>query len=428
LAKGKIPEIVVLPTSTEQVASAVRLANKYRIPVTPRGAGTNLSGGTVTPEGGLVISLTRMDRILEIDTANERVVVEPGVVNLELQERLGAYGYEFRPDPASQKASTLGGNIAENAGGPHCLKYGVTTNHVLGLEVVLPNGEVTSMGGKAEGIPGYDLIGLLVGSEGTFGIVTKAVLRISPLPRALRSLLAVFDDLGKAGKSTRDIVAAGILPAALEIMDKLMIWAVNQSGGVSYPEGAEAVLIVELDGYEEALDRRLAQCEEICRSNGAQSISTAFSAAERTRLWAGRKGAFGAGARISPAFLVNDGTVPRDKLPEVLAALGEIGRKHRVRIGNVFHAGDGNLHPNIYYGVDDVEERERAHQAAYEILEVCAKAGGTISGEHGTGMEKLKAMPLIFSPVEISLMKRIKSVFDPEGRCNPGKVLPAEAV
>jgi len=423
MAKGRVPEAVALPISTEQVAAVVKLARHYRVPFTARGAGTNLSGGTVTPHGGIVISLTRMDGILEIDLPNERAVLEPGVVNLELQQALAPFGYQFCPDPASQKASTIGGNVAENAGGPHCLKYGVTTNHILGLEVVLPDGELANLGGKAADWPGYDLIGLMVGSEGTLGIVTKITVRICRLPKEVRCLLAVFDQLEKAGMACRDIIAAGILPAALEIMDRLIIWAVAQAGMAVYPENAEAVLIVELDGTD-GLEKGLEECAQICRANGAQEVSTAWSPEERERLWAGRRGAFGAGAKISPAFLVNDGTVPRDKLPEVLRQLEEIGRRYRVRIGNVFHAGDGNLHPNIYFSADDAEERERAHQAAYEVFEVCARAGGTISGEHGIGMEKIAGMRLIFSPTELEVMKRIKRIFDPEGLCNPGKILP----
>jgi glycolate oxidase subunit GlcD len=423
MAKGRVPEAVVLPRTAEQVAGVVRLAQEYKVPFTARGAGTNLSGGTVTPHGGIVISLARMDRILEIDVANQCAVVEPGVVNLHLQQALAPLGYEFRPDPASQKASTIGGNVGENAGGPHCLKYGVTTNHVLGMEVVLPSGEIINFGGKAADLPGYDLIGLLIGSEGTLGIITRIIVRVSPLPKEVRCLMAVFDKLEKAGAACRDIIAAGILPAALEIMDRLMIWAVVQSGLAAYPEDAEAVLVVELDGIE-GLDRRLEQCVDICRQNEAQEVSAGWSPQERERLWAGRRAAFGAGAKISPAFLVNDGVVPRDKLPEALRQLGEVGRKWRVKIGNVFHAGDGNLHPNIYYKADDAEERERAHQAAYEVFEICARAGGTISGEHGIGMEKIAGMPLIFSADELEIMRRMKHVFDPKGLCNPGKVLP----
>jgi len=438
MARGVLPDAVVLPTSTGQVAEVVKLAGKYGVPFTARGAGTNLSGGSVTPRGGIVICLTRMDSILEIDIANRCAVVQPGVVNQELQEALAPFGYQFCPDLASQKASTIGGNVAENAGGPHCLKYGVTTNHVLGLEVVLSDGEVLNLGGKAGDSPGYDLVGLLVGSEGTLGIITKIIVRISPLPKAVRTLLAVFDQpathigrpadqyggLEKAGQATSDIIAAGILPAAMEIMDRLMVWAVVQSGEAVYPEDAEAVLIVELDGMEEGLEARLGECVEICRRNGAREISTAWTEEERERLWAGRKGAFGAGAKISPAFLVNDGTVPRDKLPGALRQVEEIGRRWRVKIGNVFHAGDGNLHPNIYFDANDPEERARAHRAAYEILRLCAELGGTISGEHGIGLEKVEAMALIFSPTELELMRTIKRIFDERGLCNPGKVLP----
>ena len=424
-ARGVPPEAVVFPATTEQVAAVVKLAHQSHVPLVARGAGTNLSGGAVTPQGGIVLCLARMDHILEIDLANRCAIVEPGVVNLTLQNSLAPLGYQFCPDPASQKVSTIGGNIAENAGGPHCLKYGVTTNHVLGLEVVCSDGTVLTLGGKASDAPGYDLMGLLVGSEGTFGIVTKIIVKISPLAREVRTLLAVFDKLEQAGQACRDIIAAGILPAALEIMDRLMIWAVVQSGQAAYPEDAEAVLIVELDGPEPTdLDRRLAQCTEICQKCQAQQLSTAMSPADREQLWAGRKSAFGAGGRISPAYLVNDGTVPRDKLPEVLRQVEEIGRRFAVQIGNVFHAGDGNLHPNIYFPAGDPAARDRAHRAAHEILELCARVGGTISGEHGIGLEKLSAMSLVFTPVELALMGQLKQIFDPTGILNPGKVLP----
>jgi glycolate oxidase len=426
-AKGRLPEAVLLPDSTEQVLAIVKLANQYRLPFTPRGAGTNLSGGAVTPEGGLVISLAKMDRILEIDLPNRIAVVEPGVVNLELQQALAPSGYQFCPDPASQKASTIGGNVAENAGGPHCLKYGVTVNHVLGLEVVLPKGEIIQLGGKAADAPGYDLIGLFVGSEGTLGIATKILLRLSPLPSGIRTLSAIFTSLEKAGQATTEIIAAGILPAALEIMDKMMLWALAQTGEALYPPDAEAVLIVELDGGQESLDRRLAQCAEICRRNDATEVSAGWSEKEREQLWRGRRSAYGAGAKISPKFLVNDGTVPRDKLAEVLREVQEIGRRYQVRIGNFFHSGDGNLHPNIYFDADNPEERERAEAAAKEILEVCVCAGGTISGEHGIGLEKKAAMSLVFSPAEMSIMKQLKELFDPLGICNPGKIFPETA-
>jgi glycolate oxidase len=423
-AKGKIPEAVLLPDSTDQVAAIVKLANQYRLPFTPRGAGTNLSGGAVTPEGGLVISLARMDRILEIDLPNRIAVVEPGVVNLELQQALAPHGLQFCPDPASQKASTIGGNVAENAGGPHCLKYGVTVNHILGLEVVLPKGEVLQLGSKVADAPGYDLIGLFVGSEGTLGIATKIFLRLSPLPSNVRTLSATFASLENAGLATTEIIAAGILPAALEIMDKMMLWALAQTGEALYPPDAEAVLIVELDGGEESLDRRLAQCTEICRNNGATEVSSGWSETEREHLWRGRRSAYGAGAKISPKFLVNDGTVPRDKLAEVLREVQEIGQRYQVRIGNFFHSGDGNLHPNIYFDSANPAERERAEAAAKEILEVCVRAGGTISGEHGIGLEKKSAMSLVFSPAELRIMKQLKELFDPLGICNPGKIFP----
>jgi glycolate oxidase subunit GlcD len=423
MSQGLVPEVVVLPTTTQQVAEVVKLARQAGMPYVVRGAGTNLSGGTVLPKGGMVICLARMDRILEIDTANGCAVVEAGAVNLELQQRLAPLGYQFCPDPASQKAPTIGGNIGENAGGPHCLKYGVTSNHVLGLVVVLTNGEIVRLGGKAPEYPGYDLMSLMIGSEGTLGIITEATLRISPLPRATRTLLAVFDSIEKAGRATRDIIAVGILPAALEIMDRLMIWAVAQAGVAAYPDNAEAVLVVEVDGEEAGLDEQLAKCREICTAAGATELQTGMGEEERERLWQGRRGAAGAGGRIAPGFLVNDGTVPRDKLPETLARMEEIGRRLGVKIGSVFHAGDGNLHPNIYYNPDDPQETHNAHQCALEILQVCAELGGTISGEHGIGMEKMAAMKLVFGAEEMELMRRIKGIMDPEGLCNPGKIL-----
>jgi glycolate oxidase len=424
VARGALPDAVLLPVSTAQVAEIVRVCCEHRIPFTPRGAGTNLSGGAVTPFGGLVISLARMDRILEIDLLNRCAAVEPGVVNLELQQALAPHKLQFCPDPASQKASTIGGNVAENAGGPHCLKYGVTSNHILGSEVVLPDGEVVQLGGKAPELCGSDLVGLFVGSEGTLGIVTKIIVRLSPLPGEVRTLSAIFDSLEAAGQATTEIIAAGVLPAAMEIMDKMMLWALREAGQALYPDGAEAVLIVELEGGDASLERRAAQCEKICRDNGAREVSAGGSAEERERLWTGRRAAYGAGAKISPKFLVNDGTVPRDKLAEVLRQVQEVGRRHRVRIGNFFHAGDGNLHPNIYFDADDPEERERAEAAAKEILEICVRAGGTVSGEHGIGLEKKSAMALVFSPAELAIMRKLKQFFDPLGICNPGKVLP----
>ncbi|MGQ9625937.1 MAG: FAD-binding oxidoreductase [Anaerolineae bacterium] len=417
------PEAVVLPGTAEEVAQVVKLCYREGIPFTPRGAGTNLSGGSVPIKGGVVIVTNRLNRVLEIDIPNQRAVVEPGIFNLDLQRALAKHGYLYAPDPASQKVSTMGGNVAENSGGPHCLKYGVTTNHVLGLEVVLPNGEIVHLGGKALDIPGYDLVGLMVGSEGTLGIVTKITVRIMRQPEAVKTMLVIFDDLETAGKAVSGIIAAGIIPATLEMMDNVTIKAVEKAVKAGYPLDAEAVLIIELDGLKDDMERVAGEILEICRAVGAREVKMARTPAERDQLWAGRRGAFGAVGSVHP-YLVCDGTVPRTKLPEVLRKVAKIGEKYGLEIANVFHAGDGNLHPLILFDARDKEQEELVLRAGAEILAVCAEAGGTISGEHGIGIDKIQAMSLIFSPAEISAMRLAKEVFDPKNLCNPGKVLP----
>lgn len=420
-----MPDAVVLPGSGREVAELVKLANRHSIPFTARGAGTNLSGGSVASRGGLVISLGRLNRILEIDIPNQRMVVEPGVFNLDVQKALAPYGYLYAPDPASQKVSTLGGNVGENAGGPHCLKYGVTTNHVLGLEVVLPTGDVVELGGKALDTPGYDLVGLFVGSEGTLGIVTKLILRIMHQPEAIKTMLVVFESLEAAGQAVSDIIAAGIIPATLEMMDNVIIRAIEKTFNAGYPLDAEAVLIIEVDGLKDDQDRLAEEIMQTCRRAGATTVSVARSPEERDQLWAGRRGAFGAVGSIKPNYLVCDGTVPRTMLPAVLKRVAQIGQKHDVLIGNVFHAGDGNLHPLILFDARDANETERVRAAALEILEACVDAGGTITGEHGVGLEKLAGMPLIFSAADLEAMRRVKHALDPAGLANPDKVLPA---
>jgi len=418
------PEAVVLPRSTEEVSAVLRFAHQEKIPVVARGSGTNLSGGSIPARGGIVLHFSRMNRILEIDLENQRVVVEPGLFNLDLQNELARHGYYYAPDPASQKVSTLGGNLGENSGGPHCLKYGVTTNHILGAEVVLPDGTVIWTGGKASDNPGYDLVGILVGSEGTFGIVTRLVLRIMRKPEAVQTFLAVYDSLEDAGNTVSAIIGAGIIPATLEMMDRMVMKAVEDSIHAGYPLDAEAVLIIELDGIRDGMDRLARRITEICRANHVREVKMATSEAERMKLWAGRKGAFGAVARLRPNYLVCDGTVPRTKLPGVLKKVLEIGRKYELEIGNVFHAGDGNLHPLILFDARNEDELRRVHLAGAEILKACAEAGGTISGEHGVGTEKIGGMALVFSPDDMEAMKRMKMAFDPDGTCNPGKVLP----
>ncbi len=382
LDKGKAG-FVVFPNTAEQISEIVKLLYTSGLSYVARGAGTNLTGGTIPMNGGTVIEISRMNKILEIDLENERAVVEPGVFNLTLQNALAEKGYYYAPDPASQKVSTLGGNVGENSGGPHCLKYGVTSNHILGAEVVLPNGEITWIGGKAQDAPGPDLLGLLVGSEGTLGIATKLVCRIMRMPERVVTMLAIFNDVEAAGQSVSDIIADGIIPATLEIMDNVVIRAVEDSVHAGYPVDAEAVLIIELDGLSDGMDDQMQRIVEICKKDGAANFRTAKDANERAELWKGRKNAFGAVARVRPAYLVCDGTVPRTELPKALAEVKKISKKYNLPIGNVFHAGDGNLHPLIMFDDRDADELDRVRKAGSEILKACADLGGTISGEHG---------------------------------------------
>lgn len=424
LHAGK-PDVVVFPDNTAQVSEVVALAHAESIPVTARGGGTNLSGGSVPTRGGIVLVLSRMTHILEIDVPNQRAVVEAGLYNLSLQEALLPYGYLFAPDPASQKVATMGGTVGENAGGPHCLKYGVTTNHVLGLEVVLPDGKVAQMGGKAVDTPGYDLVGLLVGSEGTLGIVTTITVRILPVPETIKTMLVVFDDLESAGQTVSDIISAGIIPATLEMMDNLIIRAVEAAHSAGYPVDAEAVLIIELDGLADDMDKQVHEITAICKRNGAGDVRVARDAAERDALWAGRRGAFGAVGRIKPSYLVNDGTVPRTALPGVLRQIKEIGERYQLPVGNVFHAGDGNLHPLVLFDPAEEGIKEQVEKAGEEIMRVCVEAGGTITGEHGVGLEKIHGMSMIASDDVMDAMRLVKDAFDPWGLTNPDKILPA---
>jgi glycolate oxidase len=419
-----MPSLVVLPTTTEQVATAVRLANQAGIPFLARGAGTGLSGGAIASGDSMLICLARMRRILSIDPVNLRAVVQPGVVNSDLSEAAAPYGLQYLPDPSSQRACTIGGNVAENSGGPHCLAYGVTLNHVLGVEMVLPNGEIVTLGGAALDPPGYDLLGLVVGSEGTLGIVTQITVRLAPLQEDVRTLLAVFDRLEAASRAVSAIIAAGIIPAALEMMDQLALQAIEAYVHVGYPLDAAAVLLIEIEGLHEGLDEQAAQIEDICQTEGARSVRRAETADERALLWRGRKSAFGAVGRLAKAYFTQDGVVPRTKLPQVLEEIQEIGRRHRLRILNVFHAGDGNLHPLILFDPDDPDEIARTWRATDEIMATFVKAGGTITGEHGIGLEKRDYMPLLFSPRELTLMRDLRHVFDPHDRCNPGKIFP----
>ncbi len=419
------PQAVVFPTSTAQVVGVVKTASQAKLPVVARGAGTGLSGGAVITEGGIVIVTSRMKKILEIDLENRRARVQPGVVNLDLSLAVADEGYYFAPDPSSQKACTIGGNVAENAAGPHTLAYGVTTNHVLGLEVVLPDGEVIHTGAKYWDRPGYDLTGFIVGSEGTLGIVTEIIVRLSRKPESVETLLAVYNTVLDATRTVAAITARGITPAALEMMDGFTLRAVEEATHAGYPMDSAAVLLIEVEGLREAAEENAEAAEEICRENHAREVRRAKSAEERDLLWRGRKNAFGALGRISPSYYVQDGVIPRTRLPEMLEFIEQVGQAHDLRIGNIFHAGDGNLHPLLMFDARDKEQSERVMKAARAILSKCVDMGGSITGEHGVGIEKKDLMPLIFSDDDLELMGRLKSVFNPRGDLNPGKLLPA---
>jgi len=423
LAAGT-PAAVVLPGDTGQIAAVVRAAAGARVPFVPRGFGTNLSGGSVSARGGLVIELSRLGRILAVEPAGRYAVVQPGVTNLELQDALKPLGFYYAPDPASQKVSTLGGNVGENSGGPHCLKYGVTANHVLGMTLVLPNGDVVQTGGPALDSPGYDLRGLSIGSEGTLAIVTELVVRILPSPESVVTLLAIYDDVADAARSVSAIIAAGIVPATLEMMDATVMRAVEESKPCGFPLDAAAVLIAEVDGPRAGLDEQARRISELCTANRCRDVRRARDAAERDLLWAGRRGAFGAIARLAPSFLVADCTVPRTLLPEALGRVAAIAQKHRLPHGNVFHAGDGNLHPLLLFDSRDPEQLGRVHEAGREIMEACVALGGTITGEHGVGVEKSEAMRLVASEDDLDFQRRIRAAFDPYDFLNPGKILP----
>ena len=418
------PEAVVFPATTEEVARLVRWANENNFVIVPRGAGTGLSGGAIPIAGGLVMGFSRMKKILEIDIPNLRAVVEPGVVNLDLSAATSPSGYYFAPDPSSQRACTLGGNVAENAGGPHTLAYGVTTNHVLGLEVVLPDGEIIHTGGRVFDCPGYDLTGLFVGSEGTLGIVTKIIVRLTRLPETVKTLLAVYDTVDAAAETVAEITQRAITPAALEMMDQVCLQAVEDYIHAGYPLDAAAVLLIELEGLKEQVETQAGQIGEVCRERGARSVRVAQSEAERQKLWAGRKGAFGALGRIAPSFYVQDGVIPRTKIVETLRFIREVGDRLGLKVANVFHAGDGNIHPNILYDARDRDQNRRVVEAGAEILAFCVSLGGSITGEHGVGMEKNDLMPLLFSEDDLTVMGKLKSVFNPAGRFNPSKVFP----
>ncbi len=418
-----IPELVVLPSSTEGVQAVVRACSREGVPFVARGAGTGLSGGATPVAGGVVISLARMNRILEIDLDSQRVVVEPGVANLDVTRAVAEHGFFYAPDPSSQQVCTIGGNVAENSGGAHCLKNGFTVHHVTGLTLVLPDGEVVELGGKALDPDGPDLLGVVVGSEGTLGIVTRITLRVVRAPEVVQTLLAGFETTDAAGAAVSGIVARGILPSALEMMDRLTIEAAELAVKPGYPAGAGAVLLVELDGVSAQVEEDAAEVERICTECGAFELRAATNDVARALLWKGRKSAFAAMGRVATDYYVQDGVVPRTRLPEVLRQIEELSVAHGLRVGNVFHAGDGNLHPLVLYDAAE-GETERARILAEAILDACLDAGGSLTGEHGVGMDKACSMPRMFSERDLEVFARLRRAFDPDGLCNPGKVIP----
>jgi len=418
-----LPRAVLLPTSAEQVQSIVRICHRERIPFVARGSGTGLSGGATPVENGIVISLVRMNRILEVDFPNARAVVEPGVLNLDVTARIQHNEFFYAPDPSSQTVCTIGGNVAENAGGAHCLKYGFTTTHVLGLEVVLPDGSLVHLGGKTLDAPGYDLAGVFVGSEGTLGIATKITLRIVKRPECVRTLLAAFDSTNEAGAAVSGIIAAGMLPSAIEMMDHLAIQAAEAAVHANYPD-CGGLLLVELDGPVAEVESLMTSVNEICRSNGAWEIRIAQSEAERALIWKGRKSAFAAMGRISSNYIVQDGVIPRTALPQVMGEIQRLSQEAGLRVANVFHAGDGNLHPLVLYDRRVPGQHEAAETLSARILELCIEAGGSITGEHGVGLDKKKMMSKMFAEPDLLTMQRVRCAFDPQQLSNPTKIFP----
>jgi glycolate oxidase len=417
------PSAVVLPASAAEVQSVVRLCARNGIPFVARGHGTGLSGGALPVKGGVVIALSRLNRVLEVDLDNQRVTVEPGVTNLEITKQVAPFGYYYAPDPSSQQVCSIGGNVAENSGGVHCLKYGFTTHHVLGVEAVLPDGEIVHLGGTLVDTPGPDLLGLVIGSEGTLAVVTKVIVKVLRKPQAVQTLLAAFDSIDAAGGAVSDIIGAGIIPAAIEMMDALAIQAAEAAVHPNFPP-ADTVLIVELDGPAEEVSGLFPLVHDICTRRGASTVEVAQNDEQRMRIWRGRKAAFAAMGRVSQNYYVQDGVVPRTRLPEVLKRIKELSERSGLGIANVFHAGDGNLHPLICYDERVPGEADRAVAAAAEILAYCIEAGGSLTGEHGIGADKSRYMPTMFSADDLDVMQRVREAFDPRGLSNPGKVFP----
>ena len=418
------PNVAVFPQIAAEVAAIVKLCNERRVPFVPRGAGTSLAGGGLPVGGGVMIVLTRMREIAEVNLRDRYAIVEPGVVNAALNKRLAGTGFHYAPDPSSQGACTIGGNCATNAGGPHTLKYGVTVNHVLGLEMVTADGDIVRIGGSAEDSPGPDLVGTIVGGEGTLGIVTKIWVRLTRNPQGVRTMLGIFDSVDDATQAISGIIGAGIIPAALEMMDQGILVAVEQAFHFGFPLDAAAILLIEVDGLEVGLDAQRDQVAEICRTHGAREVRFAADAKERLQLWKCRKQAFGAIGRLSPSYCTQDGVVPRTKLPEIFQRIRAIGTKYDLRIVNVFHAGDGNLHPILLFDERHPEEIQRVLAASHEILDECLACGGSVTGEHGIGLEKLSFMNRMFTDDDLDVMTRLRDALNPDGQLSPGKLLP----
>lgn len=419
------PQAVVLPANTDQASQVLKVLYEAGVPFIPRGAGTSLSGATIALMGGVVVCLSRMKAIEEIDLENRIAVVEAGVVNLWITQAVENDGFLYAPDPSSQQACTIGGNVATNSGGPHTLKYGVTMNHIIGVEMVLYDGRVVQLGGKVEGMPGYDLTGLVVGSEGTLGLVTKATVRLTQAPQTTRTLLGIFDSVDDATQTVSDVIREGIIPAAVEMMDQTILEAVEDAFQFGFPKDADAVLIIELDGIEAGIDDQLERVLEICRRNRSREIRQAADEAERELLWKSRKRAFGAVGRLSPNYVTQDGVVPRTRLPEILRIIYATGEKYGLKVANVFHAGDGNIHPLILFDEKDEDKVQAVLKASDDILNACIDLGGSVTGEHGIGIEKVKHLARMYSEDDLSVMLDVRSAFDPETRCNPGKLFPS---
>jgi glycolate oxidase len=418
------PDVVVFPVTAEQVSGIVKLAAEHRLPIVGRGAGTGLSGGALARNGGVMLVFARMNCILEFDVENQRAVVQPGVVNYELTLAAEPHGLYFAPDPSSWKSSTIGGNVAENAGGPHTLAYGVTTNHVTALELVLPDGEIVRVGSNQGDAPGYDLTSLFVGSEGTLALVTEVTVKLSRKPEAVKTLLAIFDSVDDAAESVVDITARAITPSACEMLDGWTLRAVEDYIHAGFPMDSAAVLLIEVEGLAETVAAQAAAITEVCSAHRSREVRLARDNAERDLLWKGRKNAFGALGRLAPSNYVLDGVIPRSKLPQALRRIRQIGERYGFQIGNIFHAGDGNLHPIVLFDPRDKQQFERALQASAEIIRFCVEVGGALTGEHGIGLEKSELMPLLFSDADFDLMRRVHDAFNPDSSLNPGKIFP----